>query len=309
MHRGEGARLVGDVPEPERDGHAVERVVGERQRLGVALGVVDVADDARVDQTLAPGAEHRRVDVGEQHLPAAADAARELPGQIPRAARDVEDALPRAHARLLDREPLPDPVDAERHQVVHDVVARRDRVEHLADQRGLLAGADGAIAEVRGGPVGGVARLPGGGRRRGAAGPVRTRSARPRPSRRRPPRRGPARSRVADTAPPRAVHLPGEARGDTRAEPRDDGGTGDHRLAGDARGGARRHPGRARRDVGRLAAELRIGGAPSDLAHDAAGRRAADPADGPARGLPRGLAGHQAGDRSQDHARFSPRRT
>ena len=52
---------------------------------------------------------------------------------------------------------LPDPVHAERHQVVHQVVARRHAVEHRAHQSASSAARHGAEAEIDGLSAGVVA--------------------------------------------------------------------------------------------------------------------------------------------------------
>ena len=49
-----------------------------------------------------------------------------------------------------DEDPLPGPVDAERHQVVHQVVARRHAVEHGAHHAGFFAARGTAEAEIGG---------------------------------------------------------------------------------------------------------------------------------------------------------------
>ena len=71
-------------------------------------------------------------------------------GDVPGAAGDVNESLARARRDSLDHGALPQPVDARTHQVVHQVVARRHRVEHLAHQAGLFRRFDGAEAEMRG---------------------------------------------------------------------------------------------------------------------------------------------------------------
>ena len=52
-------------------------------------------------------------------------------------------------AHFGDQQILPDPVQAERHQIVHDVVLLRDRGEYLADQFGFFAFGYVAVAEMR----------------------------------------------------------------------------------------------------------------------------------------------------------------
>ena len=58
-------------------------------------------------------------------LPVGADARGEQPREIAGAAGEIEHARAGAHAATLDGEALPQPVQAGRHQVVHQVVACR----------------------------------------------------------------------------------------------------------------------------------------------------------------------------------------
>ena len=71
--------------------------------------------------------------------------------EIARAAGDVERALARAQRGLRQRELLPYPMHARRHQVVHQVVVAGDGVEDGAHARGLLVPGDLLVAEIGGG--------------------------------------------------------------------------------------------------------------------------------------------------------------
>jgi hypothetical protein len=91
---------------------------------------------------LAPDAEHVGIDVGDGRAragPAGRDRAeRDIPG----AARDVEQCELSVRFRRIDRcdqRVLPGAMQPGRHQVVHQVVALRHLVEHVVDQRLLLA--------------------------------------------------------------------------------------------------------------------------------------------------------------------------
>src|SRR5207342_340699 len=77
-------------------------------------------------------------------------------GDVAGAAGQVQHAIARRNLCGTDEVALPGTVDAERHQVVHQVVLAGHRREHLADELLLLAGGDFAEAEV-----GGVARIAG----------------------------------------------------------------------------------------------------------------------------------------------------
>src|SRR5262249_28612346 len=65
-----------------------------------------------------------------------------------RAARDVERALAGTQAGERQREFLPQPVRAARHEIVHEVVVARDGVENAADAALLLVPRDALVPEV-----------------------------------------------------------------------------------------------------------------------------------------------------------------
>ena len=69
-------------------------------------------------------------------------------GDVAGAAGHVEDRLAGARLHPGDEAVLPQPVHAARHQVVHQVVAARDRRKHAADAARLLLGADQLVAEI-----------------------------------------------------------------------------------------------------------------------------------------------------------------
>src|SRR5690349_5735240 len=142
--------LVGDVAQAEGHGHGIEGVVREGQALGVELGPAQAADQAAVGQPVAPDAEHGGVDVAHHHLALVADYRLEQRGDVAGAAGQIQHAVAAAHAADRHEMALPQAVDAERHQVVHQVVAARDRGEYLADQLLLLADRDVAETEMGG---------------------------------------------------------------------------------------------------------------------------------------------------------------
>src|SRR5581483_11220152 len=65
---------------------------------------------------------------------AAAGFNREVAG----AAAEIEHHRPGSKLEHPDRPAAPGAVHPERHQAVHEVVARRDAIEHRSDERGLL---------------------------------------------------------------------------------------------------------------------------------------------------------------------------
>ena len=138
-HGGQGRRLVGDVAQPEADAHAVEAARREGQALGVGLYEAHVAAHARVEQPRAAALEHARIDVRHHDAAVRAHLRGEGAREIAGAGGDVQAPVPGAQTALLDREALPQPMRAQRHQVVHQVVAIGDGIEHAAHALALVA--------------------------------------------------------------------------------------------------------------------------------------------------------------------------
>ncbi len=82
--------------------------------------------------------------------PSLAHLAREAGAEVAGAGGDVERAMAGPKPGLGEREALPKPVQAARHQVVHQVVVAGDRVEYAAHARGLFRGRDFLVAEIDG---------------------------------------------------------------------------------------------------------------------------------------------------------------
>ena len=132
------------------DGHAVEAAVREGQALGVRDHEGDLRADALIDQAIAPALEHLSVDVGQDGEPVAPDLPREAGAKVAGAGGDIECMLSWPEPGLGERKPLPQPVHAAGHEVVHQVVAAGNGIEHAADARGLFLGSHPLIAEVDG---------------------------------------------------------------------------------------------------------------------------------------------------------------
>ena len=150
-HLAERRRLVREVAHAERHQHRVKRLVGERQRRRVHLREIQRRATA-VQHAVAAGRQHFAVDVGQHHLAAAVRRAENLSRReqrhIARARRQIEHALARPQARHFHGDALHQPMAAERHDVVHGVVAMRDGVEHAAYATGLLRRRNPLGAEV-----------------------------------------------------------------------------------------------------------------------------------------------------------------
>ena len=95
------------------------------------LGVTDQRwqADARIQQPVAAFPEHRFIDVGVNHLTANADFTGKGQGEIPGAAGNVEHALALFHIGDQHGIGLPGAMHSQRHQVVHQIVFGRYRIE------------------------------------------------------------------------------------------------------------------------------------------------------------------------------------
>src|SRR4029077_12476564 len=97
---------------------------------------------------VAAALEHPAIDVGEPNLAAWHYAAPERAGEVRAAARDVENAIPGARAHDRYGECLPDAVQSERHQVVHEVVALGDAVENRPHPPRLVSLGNPLVSEI-----------------------------------------------------------------------------------------------------------------------------------------------------------------
>jgi hypothetical protein len=85
--------------------------------------------------------EHVRIDVADRGAKTGAGLLSRTKGDVAGAAGDVEQReRPIAPRRVerADHDVLPDPMQARRHQVVHQVVAGRHAVKHIVHQRLLV---------------------------------------------------------------------------------------------------------------------------------------------------------------------------
>ena len=95
--------------------------------------------------------QHVGVDVDEGHAGQRTARSRHPHRDVAGAACDVDmrERPRQRRANLGDERVLPRPVQAERHQIVHHVIASGDLVEHVVHQALLLVQRNGAAAEVR----------------------------------------------------------------------------------------------------------------------------------------------------------------
>ena len=83
----------------------------------------------------------------------AAAAGKKSRRDIARTARDIEQEHVAARRKFIHECAFPDPMNAERHQVIHKVVARRDRGKHALHHRRLVRRRNTAKAELTRGVV------------------------------------------------------------------------------------------------------------------------------------------------------------
>ena len=140
---------VGDVPQAEGDRIGVEGAIGERQMLRIAGRPGKALQQPAVDGAVAPDLEHRGIDVAYGDVGPFALAVQQAEGDVAGAARHIQELLARPRVHHVDHGVLPEPVHAARHQVVHQVVARRHAGEDLAHQAGLFGSRH--VAESEGG--------------------------------------------------------------------------------------------------------------------------------------------------------------
>lgn len=129
---------AGDIADAEGDGIGVEGLVGQGQALGIGLDVFDSVLEGGRGAVAADG-EHFAVNVEYGGAGAGARSLHDAEGDVAGAARNVEEVKRTVLAgpERGDEGVFPDAVQADRHEIVHQVVARGDLVEHVVDE-GLL---------------------------------------------------------------------------------------------------------------------------------------------------------------------------
>ena len=139
VHRLQGFLLVRHVAQAKGDADAIEGIVGKRQLFGIDLGKLDAAGHAFVDQPVPAPGQHLGVDVGQHDLTLVTHPVAEQRGHVAGSAGQIQDFLAVANVAKLQGDALPDAMDTQRHQIVHQVVLAGHRVEHRLDQLGLVA--------------------------------------------------------------------------------------------------------------------------------------------------------------------------
>src|SRR3546814_4747117 len=96
--------------------------------------VLETAHVAAIGHPVAAHAQHLAVDVAEHQFAGLTDAVLQQCGDVAGTAGQVQHPVALAHLRRGDEIAFPDPMDAHRHQVVHQVVVAGHRREHLRSE-------------------------------------------------------------------------------------------------------------------------------------------------------------------------------
>ena len=141
-------RLVGAIAQAEGDGDLLHAAIRQRDMLRIGADEGEAGRQAALQRPPLRHLQHGGVDVRQDGPPRPCLQCAE--GDIAGPARQIEQRLPRGGPDRGDEGRFPGPVQAERHEVVHQVVARRHAVENLPHHAGLLGAGHGAVAEVDG---------------------------------------------------------------------------------------------------------------------------------------------------------------
>ena len=137
VHLAQARILVREVAQAEGDRDGIEGAPLKRESGAVGLHAIDVGA-ALVEHPVAPHGEHRGIDVGQYDAARAAHRESQERCHIAAAAGQVQRSLTAPQPRQLHQRTLEQAMGAERHEIVHHVVALRHRVEHLGAATLLL---------------------------------------------------------------------------------------------------------------------------------------------------------------------------
>src|SRR6266516_1891168 len=141
------------VADAERNGVAVEMAVRESQRFRITLDERHALVEMPRRGARAADSEHIGIDVAYRGPKARARRPGGAERDVAGAAGDVEQRKWRIAARRIERVDhyfFPEPMQAHRHQIVHQVGARRHAVKHIVHQRLLVAQGYVPEAKMRG---------------------------------------------------------------------------------------------------------------------------------------------------------------
>jgi formamidopyrimidine-DNA glycosylase len=157
IHLGQGFAEIGDVAQTKSNRAGVDRPARDRKIFRRAADETQIPHDSAVKCPGSPDLHHRLVDVADDGFGSPLSRSRltlhprqKTQGNVAGSAGDIEKPHARLRRQPIEKRLLPQPMNAERHQVVHQIIAIGDAIEDGADKRGFIAGADPAEAEVGG---------------------------------------------------------------------------------------------------------------------------------------------------------------
>lgn len=104
----------------------------------VAEGVSKVFRSGARFLLFAPHFQHRVVDICQHDAPRFTHQARELRRQVAGTAGQVQNGLSTAYAAAIDGETLPQTMNTERHQIIHNIIFCGHRMEYMCHHVRLL---------------------------------------------------------------------------------------------------------------------------------------------------------------------------
>ncbi len=139
---GFGQRLVDprNVANAESDRIGVKYIIGERQILRIRLDEFESGVEVAFGGALAPNVQHIAIDVEHRDFSLARARFGDAKCDVARASGHIEMAESGVSRGLdlADEDVFPDPVKANRHQIVHQIVARSHLMENGVDPRLLV---------------------------------------------------------------------------------------------------------------------------------------------------------------------------
>src|SRR5262249_927131 len=129
------------VADSECNGVAVEAAVREGKRLRIAFDEGHTVVEMPGDRAFASDVQHILVDIADGRVETFTGRVGRAKSNVAGAAGHVEQGEGRAtlgRVERIDHDVLPDPVQAHRHQIVHQVVSGCDAVKHVVDERLLV---------------------------------------------------------------------------------------------------------------------------------------------------------------------------
>src|SRR6266436_5699094 len=141
------------VADAERDGVAVEMAIRKSQRFRIALNERYAVVEMPRRGPRVTDSEHVGIDVADRGPKAGARRPGGAERHVAGAAGDVEQrkrGIAARRSERVDHYLLPETMQTRRHQIVHQVVTRRNAVKHIIHQRLLVAQGYVPEAEMRG---------------------------------------------------------------------------------------------------------------------------------------------------------------